>query len=47
MTGDGFQDAFEGQQFTWHVVSAGNAGSSSSESSETSPGGRVLRLGDA
>jgi len=25
VTGDGFSDAFDGQQFTWHVVSVGNA----------------------
>jgi predicted lipoprotein with Yx(FWY)xxD motif len=25
VTGDGFSDAFDGQQFTWHVVSAGGA----------------------
>jgi predicted lipoprotein with Yx(FWY)xxD motif len=24
-TGDGFSDAFDGQQFTWHVVSVGDA----------------------
>lgn len=33
VTGDGFQDAFNGQQFTWHVVSVGNGGSASSASS--------------
>ncbi len=33
VTGDGFQDAFNGQQFTWHVVSVGNGGSTSSGSS--------------
>lgn len=37
VTGDGFQDAFNGQQFTWHVVSVGNGGSTSSGS--TSNGG--------
>ena len=25
VTGDGFSDAFDGQQFTWHVVSVGDA----------------------
>jgi predicted lipoprotein with Yx(FWY)xxD motif len=25
VTGDGFSDAFDGQQFTWHVVSVGGA----------------------
>jgi predicted lipoprotein with Yx(FWY)xxD motif len=25
VTGDGFSDAFDGQQFTWHVVSVGSA----------------------
>src|SRR4051794_15098399 len=29
VTGDGFKDAFDGQQFTWHVVSVGNTGSTS------------------
>jgi len=29
VTGDGFMDAFDGQQFTWHVVSVGNTGSTS------------------
>jgi predicted lipoprotein with Yx(FWY)xxD motif len=24
VTGDGFKDAFDGQQFTWHVVAIGN-----------------------
>jgi predicted lipoprotein with Yx(FWY)xxD motif len=27
VTGDGFSDAFDGQQFTWHVVSVGGASS--------------------
>jgi predicted lipoprotein with Yx(FWY)xxD motif len=45
VTGDGFQDAFDGQQFTWHVVTAGNSGSasqgggSSSGSANASGGG--------
>jgi predicted lipoprotein with Yx(FWY)xxD motif len=30
VTGDGFHDAFNGQQFTWHVVTVGNGGSSGS-----------------
>lgn len=38
VTGDGFQDAFEGKKLTWHVVSAGNAGESAGNSSETSGG---------
>jgi predicted lipoprotein with Yx(FWY)xxD motif len=36
VTGDGFQDAFNGQQFTWHVVSVGNSGGSSGGSSSNS-----------
>ena len=39
VTGDGFQDAFNGQQFTWHVVSVGNGGSASSGSSSKRLGG--------
>jgi predicted lipoprotein with Yx(FWY)xxD motif len=35
VTGDGFQDAFGGQHFTWHVVTVGS-GSSSAGSSGTS-----------
>jgi predicted lipoprotein with Yx(FWY)xxD motif len=31
VTGDGFSDAFDGQQFTWHVVSAGDAPDSNQE----------------
>ena len=30
-TGDGFSDAFDGQQFTWHVVSVGDAPDSHQE----------------
>jgi predicted lipoprotein with Yx(FWY)xxD motif len=30
VTGEGFKDAFGGQQFTWHVVSVGNSGGTSS-----------------
>jgi predicted lipoprotein with Yx(FWY)xxD motif len=33
VTGDGFQDAFDGRQFTWSVVSVGGGGSSSGSSS--------------
>jgi predicted lipoprotein with Yx(FWY)xxD motif len=33
VTGDGFNDAFGGRQFTWHVVSVGKGGSSSAGSS--------------
>ena len=29
VTGDGFKDAFGGQQFTWHAVTVGNSGSTS------------------
>jgi predicted lipoprotein with Yx(FWY)xxD motif len=28
VTGDGFSDAFDGQQFTWHVVSVGSSADS-------------------
>jgi len=38
VTGDGFQDAFEGHHFTWHVVTVGNGGASSGGSTETSGG---------
>ncbi|MFL5891901.1 MAG: hypothetical protein ACJ75I_04090 [Solirubrobacterales bacterium] len=30
VTGDGFKDAFGGQQFTWHVISVGSSGSTAS-----------------
>jgi predicted lipoprotein with Yx(FWY)xxD motif len=33
VTGDGFHDAFNGQSFTWHVVSVGGGGSANSASS--------------
>jgi predicted lipoprotein with Yx(FWY)xxD motif len=33
VTGDGFQDAFDGEQFTWHVVSAGGSAGGSGETS--------------
>jgi predicted lipoprotein with Yx(FWY)xxD motif len=36
VTGDGFQDAFNGQHFTWNVVSAGSNTSSTSSSSTPS-----------
>jgi predicted lipoprotein with Yx(FWY)xxD motif len=41
VTGDGFQDAFDGQTFTWNVVSVGGGGSSPDTSSapDTSSGG--------
>jgi predicted lipoprotein with Yx(FWY)xxD motif len=38
VTGDGFHDAFNGQQFTWHVVSVGNGGSGGSTSSASGGG---------
>lgn len=44
VTGDGFKDAFDGQQFTWHVVSVGNSGSTSNGgggSTSSSGGGSV------
>ena len=34
-TGDGFSDAFGGQQFTWHVVSVGDAPDSNQEDGAT------------
>ena len=34
-TGDGFSDAFDGQQFTWHVVRIGDAPDSSHEGDDT------------
>ena len=34
-TGDGLSDAFDGQQFTWHVVSVGDAPDSNQEGGET------------
>jgi predicted lipoprotein with Yx(FWY)xxD motif len=37
VTGDGFQDSFEGHRFTWHVVTTGgSAGSATGSSTETS-----------
>ena len=35
VTGEGFSDAFAGQQFTWHVVHAD--GSTGSDQSGTTP----------
>ena len=35
VTGDGLSDAFDGQQFTWHVVSVGDAPDSSREDAPT------------
>jgi predicted lipoprotein with Yx(FWY)xxD motif len=41
VTGDGFKDAFDGQQFTWSVVSVGNSGggSGSAAGGSTATGG--------
>jgi predicted lipoprotein with Yx(FWY)xxD motif len=38
VTGDGFKDAFDGQQFTWHVVAVGNTGSTSQSTGAGSAG---------
>jgi predicted lipoprotein with Yx(FWY)xxD motif len=35
VTGDGFSDAFDGQQFTWHVVSIGDAADSNQDGGTT------------
>ena len=35
VTGDGFSDAFDGQQFTWHVVSVGDAPGSNQDGGTT------------
>jgi predicted lipoprotein with Yx(FWY)xxD motif len=35
VTGDGFSDAFDGQQFTWHVVSVGDAPESNQDDGDT------------
>lgn len=44
VTGDGFQDAFEGEHFTWHVVSTGGGPSAqsgeSNEAATSESGGR-------
>jgi predicted lipoprotein with Yx(FWY)xxD motif len=37
VTGDGFSDAFDGQQFTWHVVTAGGSNSNQENSTSDSP----------
>jgi Secreted repeat of unknown function len=34
-TGHGFSDAFDGQQFTWHVISVGDTPDSSQEDGDT------------
>jgi predicted lipoprotein with Yx(FWY)xxD motif len=44
VTGDGFHDAFNGQQFSWHVVTVGNGGgggTSGGSSSSASGGGSL------
>jgi predicted lipoprotein with Yx(FWY)xxD motif len=37
VTGNGFMDAFDGQQFTWNVVAVSGSGGSSSAASDASP----------
>jgi predicted lipoprotein with Yx(FWY)xxD motif len=37
VTGDGFSDAFDGQQFTWHVVSLDGSNSNQGGSTSDSP----------
>ncbi|HEX3669310.1 MAG TPA: hypothetical protein VHY55_09175 [Acidimicrobiia bacterium] len=39
VTGDGFDDAFDGQQFTWHVATAGNTPSAPKTTSGSGPSG--------
>jgi predicted lipoprotein with Yx(FWY)xxD motif len=39
VTGDGFADAFGGQQFTWHVVHSDNAADSGGSGTSTGPYG--------
>lgn len=39
VTGDGFSDVFDGQQFTWHVVNVGDAPDSNQEGG--APGGSL------
>jgi len=39
VTGDGFHDAFNGQQFSWHVVTVGNSGGSTGGGSTSSASG--------
>jgi len=41
VTGNGFQDAFNGQQFTWHVVSVSGSGSTNGSGSTSGSGGAV------
>jgi predicted lipoprotein with Yx(FWY)xxD motif len=36
VNGDGFHDAFNGDQFTWHVVTVGNGGSGGNGAGSTS-----------
>jgi predicted lipoprotein with Yx(FWY)xxD motif len=38
VTGDGFKDAFDGKQFTWHVVAVGGSTGSSSTGSSSGSG---------
>jgi predicted lipoprotein with Yx(FWY)xxD motif len=38
VTGDGFKDAFDGQQFTWHVITVGNAAGASDSNGSGSAG---------
>jgi predicted lipoprotein with Yx(FWY)xxD motif len=35
VTGDGFSDAFDGEQFTWHVVTVGEAPDSNQDGGDT------------
>jgi predicted lipoprotein with Yx(FWY)xxD motif len=39
VTGDGFKDAFDGQQFAWHVVTVGGSGSTGGGSPSSSSAG--------
>lgn len=45
VTGDGFRDAFGGQQFTWHAVTVGNSGSTSGGTSGGGGGGSTSSSG--
>jgi hypothetical protein len=38
VTGDGFKDAFDGQQFVWHVVAIGGSGGGSASAGSGSAG---------
>jgi predicted lipoprotein with Yx(FWY)xxD motif len=38
VTGDGFKDAFDGQQFTWHVITVGNSAGGSASAGSGSGG---------